>query len=113
MSMGQKLVQILPFLARNLVAHQAQPYERALAQISKRKEIWTPSQGEYIQWWKEREQARLDVTVVDGQCHVSTSLENAVIERFPVGVRTNGSQDGSERELLECARVPCPGTTRR
>jgi hypothetical protein len=111
MGIGQKLVQILPFLARNLVANQARPYERVLAQISTRKDIWTPSQGEYIKWWREREQARLEVMVVDGQCHVSTSLENAVVERFPVGVRANGSWDGSEREYLECARVPCPGTT--
>ena len=41
------------------------------------------SQGEYMAWWLKRENAILEITVSDGTCRAYTSLENAVIERFP------------------------------
>jgi hypothetical protein len=113
MSVGQKLVQILPFLARNLVTNEARPYARALAQIRQRPDVWTPSQGEYVAWWQAREQADLEVAIVDGQCHVFLSLENGVIERFPADSVTEAGPDWPARDFVTTARVPCPETTHR
>lgn len=74
-----------------------QLYERILRHLSTQEDIWIVPQGKYISWWKERENATLRVWVSEGICHVHTSLENGVIERFP-------------GEFLDSPTVPCEET---
>lgn len=75
-----------------------QPYEQVLKHIRARDDIWIASQGEYIAWWQQRDNAALKITVSEEKCQVHTSLENAVIEKFP-------------GEFLDSPIAPCPGTT--
>jgi hypothetical protein len=97
MKLGQKISQIIPFLLRNLVARQSRTFERILKHIKARGDIWTVSQGEYISWWMKRENASLKITVFEGRFQVYTSLENAVIEKFP-------------GKFLDSPNVPCKNT---
>jgi hypothetical protein len=83
MKLGQKLSQVIPSLLRHLTARNSQPYEQILRHIRTREDIWVVSQGEYMSWWLKRENASLKITVSEGRCQIDTSLENAVIEKFP------------------------------
>jgi len=83
MKLGQKLLQITPSIVRSLGMRNSQPYEQILRHVRARGDIWIVSQGEYMSWWLKRENASLKITVSEGRCQVDTSLENAVLEKFP------------------------------
>jgi peptidoglycan/xylan/chitin deacetylase (PgdA/CDA1 family) len=83
MGIGQKIAQVTPFFIRHIMAHNNGPYERLLQYLRVRPDIWIVSQGGYMTWWSQREEAELTVTVSEGQCRMVTLLENAVIEKFP------------------------------
>jgi peptidoglycan/xylan/chitin deacetylase (PgdA/CDA1 family) len=97
MKLRRMLLYTIPSIIRHLVSRNYQLYERILRHLSTREDIWIVPQGEYISWWKERENATLRVWVSEGSCHVHTSLENGVIERFP-------------GEFLDSPTVPCKET---
>jgi hypothetical protein len=61
-------------------------------------DIWIVSQGEYIEWWQQRENSPLKITVSDGRCHIHFPLDQAVIEKFP-------------NEFLDSPTIPCPEAT--
>jgi hypothetical protein len=92
-----KVGQIVRSIAKHAVMRNYRPYEYILRHIRARGDIWMVSQGEYMAWWLKRENATLRVTVSDGVCRAYTSLENAVIERFP-------------GEFLDSPSVLCQGT---
>jgi hypothetical protein len=66
-----------------MVAHNLEPYEQILKYIRSRRDIWITAQGEYISWWQKREKALLKIILTNGISEIYTSLENAVIEKFP------------------------------
>jgi hypothetical protein len=101
---AQEIVQVLPFLGRHLIANQLAPYKRVLAHVREKPEIWATTQGDFVAWWMTRDQATLEVTVSDGQCHVSTSLEDAVIELISEDV-------GEQPCFLDTDTLSCPETT--
>ena len=98
MKLWQKLSQVKPALGRHLVAKNSRPYERILEHVTAQSDIWIASQGEYIAWWQQRENATLKISVSDARCHVHTPLENGIIEKFP-------------GKFLDSPTVPCPETT--
>lgn len=93
----QKLQRIQRALVRHLVAKNSQPYEQILQYVRAHGDIWITSQGAYMAWWQEREQATCRVIVSEGMCRVQTSLKNAVIEKFP-------------GQFLEESTIPCEQT---
>lgn len=95
--LGRKLSQIARIVRRHLTMQTLEPYEQVLKYVSARGGIWTASQGEYMSWWRKRENATLKIVVSDGVCQAHTSLENGVIEKWP-------------GEFLSSSAVPCPET---
>ena len=83
MGIGHKIAQVTPFFIRHVMAHNNGPYERLLQDLRARPDIWIASQGEYMAWWDQRDQAELTVTISGGQGRLTTSLDKAVIEKFP------------------------------
>ena len=83
MALKYKLIQIIPSIIRGIAAKNSKSYELILQYLRERKDIWTVPQGEFISWWAKRENADFKVTVSGGVCRINTSLDNAVIERFP------------------------------
>ena len=83
MKLRRTLLYTIPSIIRHLVSRNYQLYERILRHLSTREDIWIDPQGEYLSWWKERENSTVRVWVSEGNYHVHTSLENGVIERFP------------------------------
>lgn len=81
MNIGKRLAQVSPSIIRHFTANNMVPYERMLKEIRARGDIWMTSQGEYMGWWLKRDNAALRITVSEGQVHVCTELENAVIEQ--------------------------------
>ncbi len=59
------------------------PYERILQDVCAMEDLWVTTQGEYMQWWSEREALSFSVESSQGQCHVRASSPRAVIEHFP------------------------------
>lgn len=98
MGLQRKFRRIQPSLARHLITNNFEPYRRLLEYVAARGDIWFASQGEYLAWWQERENASLRITASGGICQVHTSLERAVIEKFP-------------GEFLDVAEVRCPAAT--
>jgi hypothetical protein len=84
-------------MIKHVMMNNYSPYEEILRHMKSRADIWTVSQGEYMAWWLEREDATLEIVVSDGTCRADTSLENAVIESF-------------SGEFLDSPITPCPET---
>lgn len=97
MKLGQKVLRLVPSIVRHLVIRNSTLYDQILQHLRAQGDIWIVSQGEYINWWIKRENASLKITVSEGRCHVHTTLENAVIQRFP-------------EEFLDSPIVLCEGT---
>ncbi|MCB0208638.1 MAG: hypothetical protein KDJ52_04895 [Anaerolineae bacterium] len=93
-----KVSQLQSSLLRHFIVNNTKPYEAILKNVRSRPDVWVTSQGDYIDWWQKRENSTLTIVVADGQCRVSSSLENAVIEKFP-------------GEFIETSVVACPETT--
>ena len=95
---SRKFSQITPALMRHLLGRNSAPYERILQYVRAQKDIWITTQGDYISWWQERENATLSIRVEQGQCYIWASTERAVIEQFP-------------GEFVEGGAIPCPNAT--
>ncbi len=79
----RKLQSVWPAARRHLLGRNAHPYTRILQTICAQEDIWVTTQGDYIQWWRQRETIHLSIHVSQGQCHVHVSSPCAVIEHFP------------------------------
>jgi hypothetical protein len=95
MKLQKKLSSVKPAAVRHLIARNTQPYERILKYVRNRDDIWVASQGEYIDWWQQRENACLKITVSQGTCQAQTALDKVVIEKYP-------------DEFLDTPTVSCP-----
>src|SRR5688572_10845246 len=94
-TMTKKFSQLIPVFLRHVTTRQMQPYERILADMQTRPDIWCVSQGQYMAWWLERANTTLNLTVANGACHIETPLTDAVIEIYP-------------GKLVQPSSVPCP-----
>jgi hypothetical protein len=94
-TMMKKFSQLLPVFLRHVTTRQMQPYERMLAELQTRPDIWCVSQGQYMAWWLERANTTLNLTVANGVCHIETPLADAVIEIYP-------------GKLVQPLSFPCP-----
>lgn len=97
MKLLQKLSQVKPAFVRHVASSNVEPYEQILKYVRTYDDVWIAAQGEYMAWWQQRENASLAITVFDGRCRVQTSLEHAVLEKFP-------------GEFLKTYEVDCPET---
>jgi hypothetical protein len=79
----ENIAKIFSSLARHLLFDNYHSYQKILKNIQTQRDIWVTTQGEYMAWWLKREKAKLQIKVNDKQCHIYTSLENAIIEQFP------------------------------
>ena len=70
-------------IRRHLTMRSYEPYERLLSHLRERGDIWMVSQGEFLDWWLQRERATLRVVRAEGKVRAETDLEGAVIEKFP------------------------------
>ena len=59
------------------------PYERFLQTISEQGDTWMVSQGTYILWWQKRASSKFEIAISGGMCHITTGLNEAVIEKYP------------------------------
>ncbi len=94
----RKLALITPAVARHFLTRDTRPYERILQYMRSKPDIWITSQGDYIQWWVERSQMTLRITVTAGVCQIEASSPRAVIEQVP-------------GKFLQTKAVSCPYTT--
>jgi hypothetical protein len=78
-----KLQRVQPAARRHLLGRNSIPYERILQDVRAMEDLWVTTQGEYMQWWSEREALSFSVQSSQGECHVRASLPRAVIEHFP------------------------------
>ncbi|MCB0170646.1 MAG: hypothetical protein KDJ97_08845 [Anaerolineae bacterium] len=83
---------------RHLTVNNSGPYEDILRDVTARDDIWLTSQGDFIDWWVKREHAPLSIVVADGECHLSTPLDHAVIQKYP-------------DQFVEGPNFPCPEAT--
>lgn len=97
---AKKVQSVQPALRRHLFGRNSRPYERILQHIRTQDDIWVTTQGDYIDWWREREAMQFTVRVEQGLCHLHTSSPSAIVEHFHA--------ESDEREFLNRDRVPCP-----
>jgi hypothetical protein len=94
----QKLSQIAPAILRHLLSQNTRAYEHILHYVRTKPDIWVTTQGDYIQWWRERDAMCLCIEVKAGACYGKASSPRAVIEHFP-------------GRFLETNEVACPAST--